>query len=163
MQIKGEDASLLADGKQSNLLCRDASEGDLQITAHVAARPNTDFQQAALYLYEDGDNYIAVDRGHCSVCDIGGNGVFLEYKFSGSLGSYARRTQAADLLLRLVSRANHVTGYFSSDGKGWQLVGKTESSLEHPMICLGVSNVDRERAHSADLVGKFDSVEVSRP
>ena len=163
LQILGEDTSLLADGTQSNLLCRVAPDGDFQITVHISADPIVDFQQATIYLYQDGNNYVAMNRGYCSLCDIGGSGMFMEYKFSGSWGTYQAKTQDTDIFLRLVSQEHNITGYYALESGKWQRFGKVGNYLEHPNICLGVSNVDSTGIKNADLSGKFDYIEISQP
>jgi hypothetical protein len=162
LQIIGEDSSLLANGTQSNLLCRDAPGGDFQVTVHLYADPREDFQQATLYLYQDGDNFIAINRGYCSPCDTGGNGIFMEYKVAGSWEAYNAKTQVPDVFLRLVSQGQTITGYYASELGVWHLTGEVEKSLEDFGICLGVSNVD-SAGINADLVGEFDYLEISRP
>ena len=163
LQIVGEDASLLADGIQSNLLCRIAPDGDFQITIHISADPQVDFQQAALYLYQDGDNYTALNRGYCSPCETGGSGIFMEYKFSGSWGSNQARAQDTDIFLRLVNQEHTTIGYYAFETGEWQRIGRVGNYLDLPNICLGVSNVDSAGTRNADLEAKFDYIEIFRP
>ena len=162
LQITGEDASLLAGGTQSNLLCRNAPDGDFQITVHLSADPIANFQQATLYLYQDGENFVAINRGFCGPCETRGSGMFVEYKYSGSFGTYHVKTEDTDVFLRLVSQERAITGYYAFEPGELQPFGKVGNYLESPKICLGVSNVDSSGI-VADLVGKFDYMEVSRP
>jgi len=162
LQILGEDASLLVDDFQNNLLCRNAPGGDYQISVHLFADPIEDFQQATLYLYQDGDNYIAINRGYCSICPTGGNGVFMEYKLAGAVGVYRVRTQANDIFLRLVVKGQTIIGYYAFETEEWQHFGKVGNYLEDAIICLGVSNVD-SLGKNVDLVGRFDYIDISLP
>lgn len=162
LQVIGEDASLLGNGFQNNLLCRNAPNGDFQISVHIIADPISDFQQATLYLYQDGDNYIAINRGYCSICDIGGSGLFMEYKYSGKWGTYTVKSQDTDIFLRLVSQGEAIIGYYAFEPEDWQRFGKIGYYLDNANICLGVSNVD-QTGINADLVGRFDYLEISLP
>ncbi len=161
LQIAGEDSSLLADGAQSNLLCRNAPEGDFQITLHLSANPVCDYQQATLYLYQDGNNYIAMNRGFCGPC--GGNGLFMEYKFSGDAGAYQVITEDTEVFLRLTSQGKTIIGQYALEADDWQPFGKVGYYLDQPSICLGVSNVDSAGTHHDDLVGRFDFLKITRP
>jgi pyrimidine-specific ribonucleoside hydrolase len=163
LQIVGEDTSLLADGTQTNLLCRNAPEGDFQITVHLSANPIVDFQQATLYLYQDGDTYIAMNRGYCGPCGTGGSGLFMEYKYPGGLGTYEVKTQGTDITFRLVRQEQTITGYYTFETWEWQRFGRVGNYLEMPKVCLGVSNVDYAGTNDKDLVGQFDYIEISRP
>jgi pyrimidine-specific ribonucleoside hydrolase len=73
LQILGEDAGLLYGQAQSNLLWRELPEGNFAITVHLQAAPVVNFQQATIYLYEDLQNYIAINRGFCGPCLPGGD------------------------------------------------------------------------------------------
>jgi hypothetical protein len=65
LEILGEDAALLYGQAQSNLLWRELPESDFAITVHLNAVPVANFQQATIYLYEDTQNYVAINRGYC--------------------------------------------------------------------------------------------------
>lgn len=162
LKITGEDQSLLANGAQSNLLCRDAPSGNYQVTTHIFAEPSEDFQQATLYLYQDGENFAAVNRGYCSQCETGGNGMFMEHKVAGNWEAFNVRTQDTDVYLRLSKQDNIITGYYAFEPEDWQSLGTVQSALDISKICLGVSNVDSVGV-LGDLVGEFDFLEVSKP
>jgi hypothetical protein len=159
LQIIGEDDSVLAVGTQSNLLCRDAPSDDIQISVHVYAEPKADFQQATLYLYQDGDNFVAINRGYCSLCDTGGNGIYMENKVAGNWTAYNLKNQDTDVFLRLVRRENTITGYYAIEADAWNIMSEFDNPLEDSKICLGVTNADA-KGIDADLVGEFDYIEV---
>jgi inosine-uridine nucleoside N-ribohydrolase len=163
LEISGEDASLLSEGTQSNLLCRQAPAGDFEITVHLSANPTVNFQQATLFLYRDGDHYVALNRGYCGPCETGGGGTFMEFKYSGGFGTYSAKAQNADTYLRVVSQDHHITGYYAFEESSWQRFGSVEYSIDLPQICLGVSNVDAVGAQNADLVARFDFIEIELP
>jgi beta-xylosidase len=162
LQILGEDASLLANEFQNNLLCRNAPTGEFEITVHLIADPSVNFQQATLYLYQDSENYIAINRGYCGPCLTNGSGVFMEYKIAGSMGAYMEKTKDTDVFLRLVNQGQTITGYYAFEPEKWQLFGKIGNFVKNANICLGVSNVD-SAGINADLVGRFDYIEISQP
>jgi hypothetical protein len=162
LQIIGGDESLLHDGTQSNLLWRDLPSGNFQVTVHVKASPTDDFQQATLYLYEDPSNYMAINRGYCSPCATGGNGVYMEYKIGGAWGSYNAAVAATDLYLRLMSQDGVLSGYYALSPDDWIRLGRFGDYFAFKRVGLGVSNVDSQGIN-ADLVGQFDWFEIDRP
>lgn len=162
LQIIGGDQSLLHDGTQRNLLWRDLPSGDFQVTVHLKAAPTADFQQATLYFYEDPSNYMAINRGYCSPCATGGNGVYMEYKIGGGQGSYNAAVTATDLYLRLASQAGVLSGYYALSPDDWTRLGRFGDYFAFKRVGLGVSNVD-SRGVNADLVGQFDYFEIDRP
>ena len=162
LQIVGGDESLLHDGTQSNLLWRDLPSGNFQVSVHVKADPTADFQQATLYFYEDPSNYMAINRGYCSPCGTGGNGVYMEYKIGGDSGSYNAAVKATDLYLRLMSEDGVLSGYYALSPDDWVRLGRFGDYFAFKRVGLGVSNVDR-RGIDADLVGQFDWFEIDRP
>jgi len=161
LQILGQDPTLL-DDYQNNLLCRPAPSGDYQITVHLEADPVENFQQATLYLYQDVENYIAINRGYCGPCLEGGSGLYLEYKISGSVGTYKISTRNPDVYLRLLKKGGSVTAYYALEEGDWQRFGTIGNYVKEPQVCLGVSNADRDGI-AADLVGRFDYIEFVRP
>jgi pyrimidine-specific ribonucleoside hydrolase len=162
LQILGEDNSLLGGQEQSNLLWRDLPEGDFVITVHLLAVPVADFQQATIYIYEDLDNYIAINRGFCSPCLPGGNGIFMEYKISGAWGAYSVAMPDTELFLRLESEANTISGYYATIPDEWQRLGRFGNYFTFKRVGLGVSNCD-DGGENADLAGLFDYFEITRP
>jgi len=162
LQIIGEDASLLGEGMQSNLLWHELPEGDFEITVHLKANPTDNFQQATIYIYEDGENYIAINRGYCGPCATQGNGIYMEYKINGQLGAYNLATKETDLFLRLESKGNVVSGYYAFAPDKWVRLGRFGNYFAFKKVGLGVSNVDIQGIN-ADLIGLFDYFEIRRP
>jgi hypothetical protein len=162
LQIIGQDASLLHEGTQSNLLWRDLPSGNFQVTVHLKASPTDDFQQATLYFYEDPSNYMAINRGFCGPCSTGGNGIYMEYKIGGEWGSYNAAVTATDLYLRLASQDKVLSGYYALSPSDWIRLGRFGNYFAFKRVGLGVSNVDT-KGLNADLVGQFDYFEIDRP
>jgi len=159
LQIIGQDPSLIRDF-QTNLLCRPAPSGEYQVTVHLYAEPIENFQQATLYLYQDVENYIAINRGYCGSCLEGGSGVYMEYKKSGIFETFMIGTKDPDVYLQLVSQYDEVTSYYALALDFWRRLGSIGNYLEEPQVCLGVSNVDLDGIDN-DLVGRFDYIEIS--
>lgn len=163
LQIMGEDSALLGEQPQSNLLWRPLPGGDFVVTVHVKAQPLSDFQQATLYLYEDIENYVAINRGFCSPCSVAGNAFFFEYKISGAFGAYSAKSEATDVYLRLTREGDVISGYYGTDPNTLERIGRYGGSyFEFTRVGLGVTNSD-PKGLEGDLVGQFDYFEITRP
>ena len=161
LKIVGEDLMLMGDGYQSNLLWITLPEGDFAISVHLQAQPVVNFQQASIHLYENNENYVAINRGYCKPC--GGNAIFMEYKIDKSFGTYNQLTNVTDLYLKLVSQGNVITGYYAFEPDQWQRLGRVGNYFQFKRGGLGVSNCDRDHTSSDDLIGMFDYFEIARP
>lgn len=72
LRITASDASLLGiENGLNNLLLRDVPEDDFDILTRVVGAPSVNFQQAAIFTYEDENNFVSVNRGFCEPC-VGG-------------------------------------------------------------------------------------------
>jgi hypothetical protein len=80
LQIIGEPNALLQENEQNNLLWYPLPSGDFVITVHLKTKPFENFHQAAIFIYEDPENYVTINRGYCDLCPTGGNGVYMDYK-----------------------------------------------------------------------------------
>jgi len=165
LQILAEDGYLAA-GTQSNLLFRDLPEGNFAVTVHLIAAPDSNFQQAAILLYEDIHSYVAINRGYCEPCFPGkGNGIFVDYKvndktrWSSELNTQIDQT---DVYLRLVSKDKIIYAYYALAPDEWQLITRLGEFFEFKKVGLGVSNIDNGGIDS-DLVGSYDYFEITRP
>ena len=163
LQIMGEDNSLLNEQPQSNLLWRPLPEGDFIVTVHVVTQPLSNFQQATIYLYEDIENYVAINRGYCDLCVDGGNAFYFEFKIGGEFGTYNSPTDATDVYIRLVSEENVISGYYATEPGNWERIGRYGGAyFEFTQVGIGVTNSDPFGSDD-DLVGQFDYFEITRP
>jgi hypothetical protein len=158
LEIVAGDATLLStENGQNNVLLRDCPFGNFDIVARVSARPIVDFQQAAILIYQDDDNFVAINRGYCSPCV--GNAVYLDNEVEGdafsSFGIWFP-TDATELYLRLVRRNDIYTALFSLDGETWTEVGHIHRMLWPLKVGLGVTNADQTAEQDGDLIAKFD-------
>ena len=163
LQILAEDGYI---PNQSNFLIRDLPEGDFAVSVHLIAAPDSNFQQAAIFLYEDVHSYVAINRGYCEPCFPGkGNGIFVDYKVNDHYRwSSELRTQIdpTDVYLRLVSKDKVIYAYYALAPDEWQLITRLGEFFEFTKVGLGVSNCDNGGIDS-DLVGSYDYFEITRP
>jgi regulation of enolase protein 1 (concanavalin A-like superfamily) len=166
LQIRGEDSSALAGQNQSNMLFRDLPTGNFMVTVHVTAATDSNFQQAAVFLYEDVNNYVAINRGFCEPCFPGnGNGIFMDYKIGGKnywLGNNKVKSDPVDVYLRLVSKDKIIYGYYAFEPNDWKLLTRLGDFFEFKRVGVGVTNSDPNGVDS-DLIGSFDYFEISNP
>lgn len=166
LQILAEDQSALAGEAQSNMLFRDLPEGDFVVTAHITSAPDSNFQQAAIYLFEDLNSYVALNRGYCEPCFPGqGNGIFVDYKINGDFiwsGDLRAQVDEVDVYLRLVSKDKILYAYYALAPDDWQLLTRLGDFFEFKRVGLGVTNADQAE-NGSDLVGSYDYFEITRP
>ena len=163
LQLLGDDSALLYGQAQSNLLWRELPSGNFAITVHLQAAPVTNFQQATIYLYEDLDNYIAINRGYCGFCTTGGNGIYMEYKINGQGNAYMIAFEETDLYIKLEGKDHVISGFYATAPDQWKRLGRFGNYFLFKRVGLGVTNSDIERDDNADLVGLFDYFEITRP
>ena len=159
LQIIGDYNALLGEKQQNNLLWHSLPAGDFVISVHLKTKPFENFQQAAIFIYEDPDNYVTINRGYCDLCVTGGNAFYMDYKISGQVGTYKTATNAEDVYLRLESKDNVISGYYATAPDQWERLGRFGNYFKFNKVGIGVSN-----AHAAnDVVGLFDYFEISLP
>lgn len=159
LQIIGENNNLLRENQQNNLLWYPLPEGDFVVSVHLQTKPFENFHQAAIYIYQDPENYVTINRGYCDLCPTGGNGFYMDYEISGQMGSYNTATDAEDVFLRLESKDSILSGYYATAPDQWERLGRFGNFFQFQKVGIGVSNV---RAAN-DVVGQFDYFEISLP
>lgn len=160
LQIIGEPDSLLGNERQNNLLWYQLPPGDFVITTHLKTKPFENFHQATIYIYENPESYIAINRGYCDICEpANGGGIFMEYKIDGAWGGYQKATDAEDVYLRLESSNDMISGYYAFEEGQWERLGRFGNFFEFNRVGIGVSNVNAAN----DLVGMFDYFEITVP
>jgi len=159
LQIIGEHDALLKENRQNNLLWYPLPVGDFIVTVHLKTQPFENFQQAAIFIYQDPDNYVTINRGYCALCSTGGNGFYMDYKIGGSTGDYSAATNEEDVYMRLESRNKSIAGYYATDPDHWTPLGRFGNYFQFKKVGIGVSNV----RSPDDVVGLFDYFEISLP
>jgi hypothetical protein len=159
LQIIGESNGLLSDNQQNNLLWYPLPAGNVVITVHLKTKPLENFHQAAIFIYEDPENYVTINRGYCDLCSTGGNGFYMDYKIGGEWGDYAVATTADDVYLRLESKDNVISGYYATSPGQWERLGRFGNYFQFKQVGIGVSNIGA----ASDVVGQFDYFEIGLP
>jgi len=135
------------------------------ITTHIKANPNVNFQQAAIYIYEDEINYIALNTSYCDICAPGGPGYFMETFIDNNPfeNTYTLNRNAGDtdVYLRLVNQGGSVTGYYATTPGDWQRAGAFGNYFEFKYVGLGTTN--STNVEVPDLVSQFDYFEIAEP
>jgi len=148
-----------------NFLTREVPSGEFVITAHVRADPAMNFQQATIYIFEDHENYIALNTGYCSICASQGPGYFMETYIDSNpfedVYVHSREPNDTNVYLRLVNQAGSVTGYFATAPGEWQRAGAFGNFFEFKSVGLGATNSTTEDI--PDLIAEFDYFEIAEP
>lgn len=159
LKIEGGANSLLGDGTQKNLLWRDLPSGNFVISVHLRANPSENFHQATIYIYENPENFIAINRGYWNICETGGGGFYMEYKIDQAWGAYQMATDAEDIYLRLESNDKILSGYYATEEGQWERLGRFGDYFEFSKVGIGVTSIHAE----AIVTGYFDYFEISLP
>lgn len=136
-----------------NLLVRDVSSENFQITTRVLFTPESNFQFAGLLVYQDDGTIARFARIFCDLPNgCVGNGLY----FEGSQGNtyvgpnLATETQSKDeAYLRISKTGSHFTASYSEDGEQWTVIGEHEFVMPDPKVGLmtGNSSVDGKEAY----------------
>jgi hypothetical protein len=168
LEIVGDDVSFFMDGDfgMVNFLTRDLPDGEFAITTRVEADPDENFEQATIYIFENPDNYIALNIGYCGICSTNGPGFFMEtYIDNNPFGNaYAinRDSELTDVLLKLENTGESLIGYYAIPGQDWQRVGAFGNFFDFNSVGLGATNSNSEGVVE-DVVAQFDYFEISEP
>jgi hypothetical protein len=168
LEIVGGDTSFFMEGDfgLENFLTRDVPEGEFVITAHIQADPDENFEQATIYIFENQDNYIALNLGFCSVCSTGGPGFYMETYIDhnpfGNVYHIKRDAAATDVTLKLVNQAGSLTGYYALPGEDWQKAGAFGNFFDFTSVGLGATNSNPDGVETG-IVARFDYFEISQP
>jgi hypothetical protein len=159
LEIVGDDISLFMEE-------RSGPEGEFAIIAHLQADPNESFEQATIYIFEDQDNYIALNIGYCGICGVGGPGFFMETIIDnnpfGNHYEVKRDASVTDVRLKLVNQAGSLTGYYAISGGEWHRLGAFGHFFDFNSVGLGATNSNTEGVEE-DIVARFDYFEITEP
>ena len=120
---------------QRNILLATAPAGDYQITTRVTIKPTKNYQHAAILVYQDGENYVELNRAY-----VDGQTVDFDGEVGGAITSLQRSETATTLYMRIVKRGVTYSGYYSPDGQAWELAGQHVAHLDAPRIGLSAAN-----------------------
>jgi beta-xylosidase len=142
------DSGYVPAHNNSNLLLRAAPEGDFQIEAQIAFRPEFNFQFAGLIIYESDSNFIQAGRAYCSAVGCVGSGLYMDYYKKGEVvkPDFGQTYGQIDpILIRLSRRGDIYTFEASTDGKVWFIIGSHTSDIQPRQIGLVAGQTLRGR------------------
>ena len=61
------------------------------------------------------ENYIAINRGICVICETGVGGFLMENLINNQSGTYQKAIDTDDVYLRLESKENLLSGFYATD------------------------------------------------
>jgi hypothetical protein len=165
LEIIAEDGAMLGDESiQTNVLLQKIPDAKrFEIKSHLIADTTSDFQQAAIFLIEDSDNFLVINRGHCSPCPTQGDGIYTDYQYDGQNGSFkAVMTDSDEVYFRIEydRDSGYLTAFYAYEPEEWIQLRKIPIDLDYQMIGLGATNIDVQLNKDDDLVAKYDYFEV---
>ena len=136
-----------------------APSSDYEIETRLFFTPTVNFQFAGLLVYSDTNNLMAFGRAFCDpgipVCD--GNAIYFDQVEDGVFTSenYATIVPTRGATYLKLIRSNDIySGFVSTDGSNWTLIGAhTSSVLNFPNIGLIVGN---QMSEEGDTPADFD-------
>lgn len=136
----------LGGGFPRNLLLLEAPEGEFEIETRLVFEPRSNYQIAALVIYQDDGNALQFGRAYCdgqAVCV--GDGLYFDKLQGGSTAGENFATALPDttaIYIKLHRKGARFTAFFSEDGDTWQRIGEHTSTLSVDSIGLvaGQSN-----------------------
>jgi hypothetical protein len=155
LEIKGGHDSLITHNQQVNLLWHELPDEDFSVSVHLATDPRENFQQAAIFLYEDPQNYVTINRGYCGPC--GGSGFYMDYKIGGSKGTYRVSSTKTDVYLKLESKDKIISGFYATQPDKWIRLGRFGNFFSFKKVGLGVTNGADTKVK---ILGKYDWFEI---
>ena len=144
-------------GEANNLLVQPVPVGDYEIQTRVQFTPTENYQLAGLLVYQDDTTVVQLHRGFCDrpppACV--NNGIYFDYIEDGNIiGSYHMTIPSqGDAYLKLIRQGPVYTGYASTDGVNWMMVGVYTTSITPSMIGLQASN---NKQGDAEIPADFD-------
>ena len=126
LQILASDASFDGPSFPTNILLREAPDGDFEITTLLQFAPTSNFQFGGLVVFQDKANVLQFGRAFCDLADsCVGDGMYFD-NFEGGfiVANYKAPVRGSQIYLRLRRVGTTYTGYFSEDGENWITLGE---------------------------------------
>jgi beta-xylosidase len=164
LRIITQGLSLYNADKPKNLLLREAPTGDFEITTKVTFDPQNNFQQAAILILQDEDNFVLLNRGFCSLCLDTGNGIFIDTEVNGEFeveSTFRTSTSLQTTWLKLRKEGTTYTGFYSGNGESWEELGRVENPMSPAKVGLTANNSNYE-PDVPQIPADFDSFTVQR-
>lgn len=147
LRIMTQGESLYRAGQPRNLLLRDAPATDFEITTKVTFDPQDNFQQAAILIYQDEDNFVLLNRGFCGIGTCPGSGIFLDNVMNGKRDEENSPQRASSLQttwLRLRKEGIQYIGFYSADRQTWEELGRVENAMTPAKVGLMANNANAD-------------------
>lgn len=158
LQIIASATSFGTDGIPTNLLLREAPDGDFEISTLVRYMPQANYQFAGLVVFQDKDNALQFGRAYCdSPTNCVGDGLYFDNWKNSAIENeiFATKTWGSQVYLRLRKTGNLYSAFYSADGYIWHLVGTHEHELSN--IRVGVTALQSPN----DIPADFDFFSLS--
>ncbi|GEM_PF-1092712 len=154
LQISATGSSLSVEGIPTNLLLREAPDGDFEISTLLRFSPQVNYQFAGLVVFESKGNALQFGRGYCDSPEICvGDGLYFDHWNNSTAvnGSFATKLWGEQVYLRLQKTGSQYSAYFSNDGYAWTLVGTHERDFSNARVGLMAAQSPREIRASFDF------------
>lgn len=122
----------LSQGNVKNLLLRQAPQGDFELETNLRFQPTGNFQLAGLLIYQSAGDHIVFGRAFCNQPQCTGDGFYLDLFSDSNLSpeNFATDASNTDTTQIRLRREGHVyTGYVTTDGAEWTLIGAHRSAM----------------------------------
>jgi beta-xylosidase len=175
LSITADNSSMLHKSEiigQTNVLVRPAPEGDFTLTVKMDTQPAEDFQQAGIYIIEDGFDYVAILVSFCMDCSPASGGEQIEMKAVRDNQPLLANTYipkppgvGSEVSLRLAysSKVNSITGFYSFDGVDWEEAFQVRDAPPFDKVGLSATNSPGPGGVQRDLIARFDFFELIKP
>jgi regulation of enolase protein 1 (concanavalin A-like superfamily) len=123
-------------GDITNVLLRNAPEGDFELETRVNFRPGGNYQFAGLVIYDDPKNTVTFGRAFCDNPNCAGDGFYLDMTTGGTWVGENFATKAPDVdivYLRLRRVGDAFAALASTDGSDWTVIG-THRRVSNPLF-----------------------------
>jgi hypothetical protein len=143
-----------------NVLLRNAPTADFEVSTRFEINPTEDYQEAALLLYEDDDNYVKISRLHHTAS--GGHILlFLVEQDSIPITSTLLFAQTV-VELQLEYQGNNVTGSYRDQNGIWTELGQRLLPESSSFSFLGVAAHNGCKSHDVPSVpADFDFIQAN--
>jgi len=126
------------EGGPDTLFLRWIKEENFEITTQILFEPKRNFQRVGLVVYEDRDNFVGLLRAYADVGDNPGNAIYFDNispdapQFGNSeYTNYPTPlSNPSEVYLKLRREGNTYTGFYSLDGRSWEMIGVHRSPIE---------------------------------
>lgn len=127
----------------NNLLVQNMPVGDYELETRVLFAPSENYQIAGLLVYQDDSNFLTLGRAFCDTPppQCVNNGIYFDRIEGGVFSNYAMTIPVSgEAYLKLIRQGKVYTGYVSTDGINWTMVGAHTVTITPTKIGLKASN-----------------------